>query len=72
MGMEKIDLHKMISKRGHTFSQVAEKMGVARSQLTRWSQRKVPAERVQELSSITGIPAKDLRPDIFETPKERA
>ncbi|KGM44468.1 hypothetical protein JY97_00535 [Alkalispirochaeta odontotermitis] len=70
--MEKIDLQNLIASSGQTFAQVADKMGVARSQLTRWSQRKVPAERVQELSVITGIPAKQLRPDIFETPKERA
>ena len=38
---------------------------VDKSTVLRW-QRKVPAERIAEISIATGIPREDLRPDLFD------
>jgi DNA-binding transcriptional regulator YdaS (Cro superfamily) len=67
--MSKIDLHKLLSERGLNFSRVANDLSVDRSTVTRWAKRKVPAERVNDLANVTGIPAHELRPDIFRQPE---
>jgi len=43
---------------------IAQQMGVAHSTVLRWGQRRVPAARLPELARVTGIPARDLRPDL--------
>lgn len=49
---------------------LAEKLGVTRGALTHWAD-KIPAERVREVSRLTGLPPSVLRPDIFELPTEQ-
>lgn len=44
---------------------LAQRMGVTRGALTHWSD-KIPAERVGEISRLTGLAPNILRPDIFE------
>lgn len=50
-------------------SDLARGSGVDKSTVTRWSKSRVPAERVGEVSRITGIPVEVLRPDIFKAPE---
>lgn len=55
-------------------SKLAEMLGVKQAHVWHWlnkAQRGVPAERVRAIESATGIPAHELRPDIFQAP-ERA
>jgi DNA-binding XRE family transcriptional regulator len=40
-------------------------LGVNKSTILRWEEKGVPAERVNEVAKITGIPRAKLRPDIF-------
>lgn len=54
-----------IRSSGKKLAEVAEAMGVDKSSVTRWTQNRVPAERVLEMERITGIPRHELRPDIF-------
>lgn len=49
-------------------SALAEKIGITRQGLYQW--KRIPAERVIALESITGIPRHELRPDLY--PKEAA
>lgn len=44
-------------------SKLAAALGVTPGAISQW--RTVPAERMGDVSRITGIPLKDLRPDIF-------
>lgn len=43
----------------------AAKAGVNKATVTRWAQRRVPAEKVPALESKTGISRHDLRPDLY-------
>ena len=49
-------------------TELSRAVGVAPSTVARWIEGRVPAERVRAVSDATGIPAHDLRPDIFPPP----
>lgn len=57
-----------LEKRGET-TRLAEKLGVSPSTVHRWAQRRVPADRLPEVSRATKIPARVLRPDLAEAMK---
>jgi transcriptional regulator with XRE-family HTH domain len=40
--------------------------------ISKWEKGRIPAERVLEVSRLTGIPPHRLRPDIYPAPPERA
>ena len=44
-------------------SPLAKKLGITKQAVSKWPQ--VPAIRVLQVEAITGIPRKELRPDIF-------
>jgi DNA-binding transcriptional regulator YdaS (Cro superfamily) len=44
---------------------LARSIGVDKATVTRWAQRRVPAERVQDVEAATGISRHELRPDIY-------
>jgi DNA-binding transcriptional regulator YdaS (Cro superfamily) len=43
---------------------LADALGITRSAIEQWPM--VPAERVVEISRLTGIPREELRPDLYE------
>jgi DNA-binding transcriptional regulator YdaS (Cro superfamily) len=47
-------------------AKIAAQLGINRAAVLGW--KRVPAVRVAAVSRITGIPAHDLRPDVFEPP----
>jgi DNA-binding transcriptional regulator YdaS (Cro superfamily) len=49
-----------------TLKRLSEQLGVNRITLWRWAKDKVPAEKVVELERETGIPRRELRPDLFD------
>lgn len=53
------------AKRG-LMARVANDLGLTRAAVVSW--KRVPAERVADVSRITGIPKHELRPDLFEPP----
>jgi DNA-binding transcriptional regulator YdaS (Cro superfamily) len=63
-------LTRYLEKRGATM-RLAEKLGVSPSTVFRWGQRRVPAERLPEVSRATGIPARVLRPDLAQAMKRK-
>ncbi len=56
---------QMLRESGVTPTKLAAELGIHKSQMTRWSQTQVPAERVLDVERITGISRHDLRPDVF-------
>lgn len=46
---------------------LARGLGITKSAVSHWD--KVPAERVADVSRISGIPRHVLRPDVFEQPR---
>lgn len=47
-----------------TASELARRIGVKRQAVSGW--RRIPVGRVRAVAEITGIPARVLRPDVFE------
>lgn len=45
---------------------LAKAVGVDKATTTRWAQRQIPPERVQDVSAATGIPPSALRPDLAD------
>jgi len=56
-------LTQYLNQRGK-LTELAQALGVTPSAIYQW--RRVPAERVRDVSRVTGIPLWELRPDIFE------
>ena len=55
-----------LRKQRGLMARVADHLGVTRAAVATW--QRVPAERVRAVSEFTGIPAHELRPDLFEPP----
>lgn len=46
-------------------TRLAEKLAASPQVVANWKKRGVPAKRVLDVESATGIPRHELRPDIF-------
>lgn len=47
---------------------LARRLGISRQAVTRW--QKVPIGRVRQVAAIIGVPARCIRPDIFDQPTD--
>lgn len=63
--MKKHDLANTLDFHGYSLAKLARELGVNRSTVSRWAQRRVPAERVAEIHEMTGAPKHQLRPDLY-------
>ena len=50
---------------GVSIESLAETLGVERTTVWRWERGRVPVDRLPDVEKATGIPRRDLRPDIF-------
>lgn len=57
------------SQRG-LMTKIAGELGIERGAVAMW--KKIPPERVPEVSRITGYQRHQLRPDLWEPPSEEA
>jgi DNA-binding transcriptional regulator YdaS (Cro superfamily) len=62
-----IALKAQLKDSGIRLVDLAAKLKVNKATVTRWHQKKVPAERVLEVARVTGIPKEKLRPDLYES-----
>lgn len=53
-----------------TLARLARELTITRGAVAQWE--KVPAERIGEVSRVTGIPLAVLRPDLFASAVETA
>ncbi|UQS95269.1 C repressor [Pseudanabaena phage Pam5] len=58
-------LSKLLKDRGFLLRDLAAAAKVDKATVTRWAQKRVPAERVLMVESLMGISRHDLRPDIY-------
>ena len=58
-------LPDLLRDRGLRMSDLARKLSLNKSTITRWSQRTIPATRAVDIERETGIPRAQLRPDLF-------
>ena len=56
---------KLLDNRGIRNVDLARAAKVDRATVTRWVNRRVPAERVLQIESLTGISRHEIRPDIY-------
>lgn len=63
--MRQIDLRYLLKAKGINLTGLAALIGVDKATTTRWSQRRIPAERVLQVEKVTGVPRHELRPDIY-------
>lgn len=61
-------LHDRLRERKLTLADLARGLDLNKSTVTRWAQKRVPAERVIEVERLTGLSRHSLRPDIYGPP----
>lgn len=59
-------LPELLHGREMKLADLARACGVDKATVTRWSQKKIPADRLADVSRITGIPPHELRPDLAD------
>ena len=59
------DLTQLLRGKALNLSRLAAALGVNKSTASRWSRNKVPADRVNDVARVTGIPREALRPDLY-------
>lgn len=65
-------LKALVKARGLKLIDLSRGLGVDKATVTRWAQKRIPAERVVEIERVTGIPRHDLRPDLYPVEQESA
>lgn len=65
MSTELPNLRALLNAKKIKPSELAKALKVNKSMVTRWSQNKVPAERVLTVEAATGIPRDMIRPDLY-------
>lgn len=58
-------LAQLLKTKDLRFIDLARKLGVDKSLVTRWAQKEIPLSRVFDVERETGIPREELRPDFF-------
>jgi DNA-binding transcriptional regulator YdaS (Cro superfamily) len=61
-------LSEWLSAERGRVKELAAKLGVTHGAISQW--KKVPAERLGDVSRATGIPPEELRPDIFQEARQ--
>ncbi len=59
-----IDIVQRAAEKAGGVVALARELGIKHTSLYSW--KRVPAERVLEIERLSGIPAHELRPDIFK------
>lgn len=62
---EAAPLKTLVKARGLKLIDVSRGLGVDKATVTRWAQKRIPAERVVDVERLTGIPRHELRPDLY-------
>jgi len=60
-----LQLKSLVKARGLKLIDVSRGLGVDKATVSRWAQKRIPAERVLDIERLTGIPRHDLRPDLY-------
>lgn len=66
-----LQLKSLVKARGLKLIDVSRGLGVDKATVSRWAQKRIPAERVLDIERLTGIPRHDLRPDLYPAEQER-
>ena len=61
-----MNLRQYLARKGQTQTDLADRLGINQSTLSRWCVRGVPPTRVKALAKATGLTPAQLRPDLWE------
>lgn len=67
--MDKKRVREIASKAGGVVA-LSKALGLSRAAVSQWS--KVPIERLADVERLTGIPRRELRPDVFGAEEKAA
>jgi DNA-binding transcriptional regulator YdaS (Cro superfamily) len=65
-------LSDLLTFRDLSMADLARLLGVNKSTVSRWSLRRVPAERVLDVERVSGVSRHALRPDLYPRDREVA
>jgi len=65
-----LDIIRKAADRIGGVPRLADRIGVTRQAIYQW--REIPAERVREIATLTGVARADLRPDLYATGDDEA
>lgn len=60
-----MNLRRYLARKGATQAELADKLGINQSTLSRWLTRGVPPMRVRAVAKATGLTPAQLRPDLW-------
>lgn len=68
MQMHPLRTHRLSKTPRQSQADLAQQLGVSRLTVLRWEAgiRKIDESKISNVAKITGIPAKELRPDLVE------
>lgn len=58
----------LLAGKGMNIPALADRLGLNKTSVWRWNEKRVPIDRVAEVERVTGIPREHLRPDVFKSP----
>lgn len=61
-------LKALLADKGMSIPALADELGLNKTSVWRWNEKRVPIERLIEVERVTGIRRELLRPDIFSAP----
>ena len=64
--MHELTLSEKLRERDMRLVDLARAVGVDKATVTRWSKKRVPQDRIAEVSKATGIPPAEIRPDLAD------
>lgn len=60
-----MELHILLKKAQLTQRELADRLGIKQPSISGWRKRGIPIERVPDIERVTGIPRREIRPDMF-------
>lgn len=69
---EENDLKALMKARGLKLIDVSRRLGVDKATVSRWAQKRIPAERVIDVERLTGVSRNELRPDLYPASSEQS
>lgn len=63
--MHETKLRSLLAEAGLRLRDLAKALDVDPATVTRWAQKRVPAERVLDVERVTGLSRSEIRPDLY-------
>lgn len=58
-------LDELLKRAGMNQTQLAKMLGIEQPSVSAWRLRGIPVKRVTDIEKVTGIPRRQIRPDLY-------